>query len=876
MQRILLGVLLFFLAFSTIAQTYKMEVKKGKEIIEYVPENPEIFRPLPDNYQVELLKKMAQEQLQLKTLGTNSTNQKMFNFVYGANTPTEIVTIFEKAGSIWEKVFTTDQTINVQVYWTSLATNVLGSAGASNYYANFPGAAKLNTYYPIALAEKIAHKNFNGTDPDIVARFNSDFTNWYKGIDGLPKAGKEYDLLSVVIHELGHGLGFIGQFEISSDKTTIGYTLPGIFDQFMETKAGVKLADTTTVYKNNSATLLSGVTTASSLFLNGPNLWNANKAKAMLYSPKAFVDGSSIYHVDQYNYPVGDPNALMTPQIAAGEVTRTVGPIVEGFFKDMGWYGSSIYGINYDDTEATDQDFVFQAKLYSDTLLKANSLKLMLSSNASITAATAYTPTLVSGTTDTYQYVLPKSSADRVIRYYWTAQTASGKIFTTPAEAPYLTISGKNYGSYYQFTIGADTVKPKVTYSNPLKYVFASQTSISLPTLYASDNIGVSSATIEYAINSGSIVTKPLVLSTLEANAFNYTFDFSGSPLKSGDVVKYRIVVVDKSKNKNTVYSPSSGYYEFRVVDFLDPVNEYVTSFDQYPTSHFYLKGFTIYKPSLFNNVGLHSEHPYKDGNEDVEPGSSGTDKFTNNDAILLKPIIVRADTAKVYFDQIVLVEPGEDGEGFYNADGTINRYFYDYVIVQASKDQGKTWIDLSEGWDARKDANWLKTFNLSIDKSGNSTSSGSVEMYKSMEIDLKQNGQIKSGDKIILRFRLHADVGANGWGWAIDNLNVQGPKGKKELILGVENTLESSALNVFPNPSNGKVKIQMTTPFDMNTIQLDLLDLQGKSHVSNKIQVNGSYFERELDVNQLNSGIYMIRVQLENQQITRKLIVIK
>ncbi|MEY2793294.1 MAG: hypothetical protein RJA76_1286, partial [Bacteroidota bacterium] len=485
MKFLLTSLCVFFCFVLSYGQKNKLEIRAGKEIVEYVPENPEIFRPLPENYQVEMLKKMAQEQMQLKTLGVKETSQKMFNFIYAANTPTEIVAIFEKAGSIWEKVFTTDQTINVQVYWTPLASNVLGSAGASNYYANFPGAAKLNTFYPIALAEKIAHKNYNGSEPDIVARFNSDFANWYKSLDGLPKVGKEYDFLSVVLHELGHGLGFIGQFEQSTDKTTVGYRYPAIFDQFMETKAGVKLTDTTTAYKNNSALLLSAVTSGTGLFLNGPNLVNANKSKAMLYAPKSFIEGSSIYHVDQFTYPAGDPNSLMTPNIAPGEITRTVGPIVEGFFKDMGWYGSSIYAINYDDTEATDKDFIFEATVYSDTLIKPGSLKLMLSSNASITSATAYTPTLVQGSTNKYQFSLPKSTGDRVIRYYWTAQTASGKTFVTPAEAPYVSVSGKNFGSFYQFTIGADTVKPKVVYSNPLKYVFASQTSITLPTLYA-------------------------------------------------------------------------------------------------------------------------------------------------------------------------------------------------------------------------------------------------------------------------------------------------------------------------------------------------------------------------------------------------------
>lgn len=36
--------------------------------------------------------------------------------------------------------------------------------------------------------------------------FNSN-TNWYYGIDGNPPSTK-YDLISTVLHEIGHGLGF--------------------------------------------------------------------------------------------------------------------------------------------------------------------------------------------------------------------------------------------------------------------------------------------------------------------------------------------------------------------------------------------------------------------------------------------------------------------------------------------------------------------------------------------------------------------------------------------------------------------------------------------------------------------------------------------
>ncbi len=49
-----------------------------------------------------------------------------------------------------------------------------------------------------------------------------------------------------------------------------------------------------------------------------------------------------------------------------------------------------------------------------------------------------------------------------------------------------------------------------------------------------------------------------------------------------------------------------------------------------------------------------------------------------------------------ISFKEIVLVEPGETGSVFGSDD------FYDYVIVEGSKNFGKTWFSLIDGYDSR------------------------------------------------------------------------------------------------------------------------------------------------------------------------------
>ncbi len=870
----ILSVLFMFISLAAYSQKGrpKMEMVPGVIIQEYTPEFLGLKRDLPEGYTESMRAILAQAEA-IKLEATSQTKASAtINLTFETPPPADIKAVFEKAAATWSTVFSSDIPITIYVKWAPLAANVLGSAGTTANIRNFVGANRINTFYPIALAEKMAHKNLNGNNAEVVATFNSDFKDWYIGTTGVP-ASSQIDLYSVVLHEMGHGLGFIGQISVTDGKAGYGY--PGIFDQYLINSTKASLTDTTK-FKNPSTGLYNQII-SNDISLSSPSILNANGGAAKIFAPTTYKEGSSVYHLDQATYGVASPNALMTPQIARGEVTHSIGPIVSSAFKDFGWYSSNLIGEEYSDTEDQSTDKIFSVKVFSDTLWDESSLKLFLAINSN----TFNSISTFSKSGNTYSYTLPKSATPRNIKYYWYAQEKSGKKFVTPAEAPLIT--GTPYGSFFEFNIAPDTTKPEVVFANSLKYVFSSQNVIPLPTLLAADNIGIDTVYMEYSINNGSVIRKGFKKVAGFNFSYSNSFEFAAGLLKAGDVIKYRVIVRDKAKIANVVTLPATGNFEFTVLSLQAPVGSYIQNFDTTPSSDFYLKGFSFAKPNGFATIGLHSQHPYADGTEESYDGAGGSDKFTNNDAILLKPITIRADTAKITFDEVVLVEPGEAGAPFLNPNGTVNREFFDYVIVQASKDAGRNWFNLTNGWDSSHSPLWLGVFNSGSDAKGNSTGVGTSTLFIKREIDLFSSGVIKAGDQVIFRFRLHADVGAYGWGWAIDNLAIQEqvappppPPPPPPLILAAEPASYSTELQVTPNPSSQIIRVKLRVGSSDEPIKAGILNGSGQWVQQETIQVKSGIVDKLFDISMLPAGMYFVQVIANGSVYNKRIIVVR
>jgi hypothetical protein len=152
---------------------------------------------------------------------------------------------FQYAADIWGSTLDSPVTIYVQSSFLPLdctaTAATLGLAGTVALTGNFPGVELTNTWYHIALANKLAGADLapgpagTGAD-DIQAFFNSELgkpnclagKGWYYGLDN--NHGANTDLVADLLHELAHGLGFSGFYDKGTGAQFLG--LPDVYGTY--------------------------------------------------------------------------------------------------------------------------------------------------------------------------------------------------------------------------------------------------------------------------------------------------------------------------------------------------------------------------------------------------------------------------------------------------------------------------------------------------------------------------------------------------------------------------------------------------------------------------------------------------------------------
>ena len=785
---------------------------------------------------------------------------------------------FQYAVDIWSTLLVSSVPIRIQANWISDAPGLLGSAGPTSYRYNVDGAQRATAFYPIALAEKIAYRELNTPgEADIIADFNRN-NEWYFGTDGLTPKGQT-DMVTAVLHELAHGLGFIGFFNVTdiTGGPNVGQylaTLPSVYDCFIETGgAGGPIRRLITSQKdfpNNSAELnqqLSG----NDLFLNGPILRQTTAQRLRLHAKAQFSRSTSIYHLDEDTYPTGNENSLMTPVLKQAESIHSPGPLVKTFFSDMEWKTTSVLHTPLSNSEEA-KDLLFSARIISDTTIIPASGQLFYRKTAPTASDTAFTavPLVRVDTTNEYRYTLPVAQAKGDIWYYFQVQDVTGKSSVNPGRQ----LNGSK--TWYHIQVGPDTTPPTILFSPAKQSLFSTTTVDSLP-IYAriaDDRSGVASAFVEYQING---VAQPNVLLTYNRLTIGtFTYDsvytnrlvFPANSLKIGDKVTYRIVAQDNARTKNQRANPTNGFYQLTVVGLRAVRDQYTTTFNEAGIAgDFVGNGFSIMTPVSFGDAAIHSEHPYRNGDDFKSQG--------NADMVLLTPIRIKAnpDSAYIRFDEIVLVESGDASSRL--GDAT----FYDYVIVEGSGDNGRTWKPLTDAYSSNERGEWLTAYSSDLIPGlygeRNSKAGGFPAMYRKREISLLKPGvAFKAGDEVLIRFRLFSDQLSFGWGWAIDNLRIQALPPPP--VLAVD-PVPAGAFRVYPNPvSNGLLKLEADLPKALAEIMVTITQPTGQLMRQHILKGRGAKVSEQLDMSQLPAGVYFIQLKADDLLLTQKVIIVK
>ncbi len=264
--------------------------------------------------------------------------EKLSNFeITYEDVPSPAQDAIDYAANIWETTLQSDVPIRVEVSWDSLESTSLASAGPTTLFRDFPGAVNPETWYNVALAESITGRELNDTTmADIMVTVNENI-NWYFGLDGNTPINR-FDMVSVILHEFGHGLGFLSSARKNEeDLGALGFgDFTAVYDVYLENGQEQRLVNED-LFPNPSDTLLEAFTN-NNLFFASPLAASVNGgANPQLFAPNDFQAGSSISHLDEFSFRDDEANALMTPRLARAESIHHPGEVTVAMFEQLGW-----------------------------------------------------------------------------------------------------------------------------------------------------------------------------------------------------------------------------------------------------------------------------------------------------------------------------------------------------------------------------------------------------------------------------------------------------------------------------------------------------------------------------------------------------------
>jgi hypothetical protein len=234
---------------------------------------------------------------------------------------------FQQAASLWGAQLNSAVPITVLATFEPLSCNassaVLGSAGPTEVWSFASGAPILNEWYHFALANKLAGVDLDPATAQIRARFNSNLGNagcltgfpFYLGLDS--NHGTAIDLVTVLLHEFSHGLGFSTTTNSTTGALLGGF--PSVYDHFAYDLTAGKYWD-----QMNSAERVTSAINPRKLVWAGANVAAGVPQVLSAGTPVLSVTSPPSYGATG-TYNVG--TASFGPQLSSPGITGQIMPI---------------------------------------------------------------------------------------------------------------------------------------------------------------------------------------------------------------------------------------------------------------------------------------------------------------------------------------------------------------------------------------------------------------------------------------------------------------------------------------------------------------------------------------------------------------------
>jgi subtilisin family serine protease len=98
----------------------------------------------------------------------------------------------------------------------------------------------------------------------------------------------------------------------------------------------------------------------------------------------------------------------------------------------------------------------------------------------------------------------------------------------------------------------------------------------------------------------------------------------------------------------------------------------------------------------------------------------------------------------------------------------------------------------------------------------------------------------------------------------------------KNKAFVTTEEQIDENHLRVVPNPNDGNMKVLFNLPVDGN-LSIEIFDLNGrKVFATNNLIESAGHKEIPLAVTDLTNGLYIVKIQSQNQIITKKITILK